>query len=772
MQRSKPSFIGLVLSLTAVAFWLGLGTAYAALPGGDLDPGAVPKYVAPLVKPPAMPQAKFPKGKGKAKGVGKGKSKIPVKGGKNIEYYEIAVREFQQQVLPPLQADGLTPIGPTTVWSYGPAFESGPDNTGLPVAAGGHYFYPSFTVEAKFNKPVRIKWVNELKHADGTFRPHILPVDPTLHWANPIGMVDSRPPVDLTDSYWTNSYLVPVPWAADVSGYNSLDFPKQYVGPVPIVSHLHGAHVTDDSDGYPEAWYLPAAPVADLNLTATFGTWYADFRAKFQARDGQTWEPGSAVFQYPNDQRATTLWFHDHTLGMTRLNVYAGPAGFYLLRGGPDDQVLDSTTLLPAVLPGPAPGPGVDPFGNFFEIPIVIQDRSFNADGSLFYPDNRAFFEGLTTLELQIPFWGETACPGPSDVSPVWQPEFFGNMMVVNGQTWPVLNVEPRRYRLRFLNGSNSRFLILQMAQDADAVPGIDDGNWTMQPLAFWQIGSDGGFLAAPANLDQLLLGPAERADVIVDFSAYAPGTVLYLVNVGPDEPFGGGTPGVDFTAADPASTGQVMQFVVGPAVAPDPTTPPQFLQLPTFTPPAPAGGPYNGTLTQVSLNEEVSGSVKVTANTLDCASLEAFGPTAALLGTYAAGTPTPLLWMDAITENPANGATQTWEIYNFTVDAHPIHLHLVEFQVVDRQPIDGSGIPTGVARAPEPWENGFKDTVIAYPGEVTRLQATFTLARGDTQGLFVWHCHILEHEDNEMMRPYAVGAVPMPGDYLAKYGP
>lgn len=143
------------------------------------------------------------------------------------------------------------------------------------------------------------------------------------------------------------------------------------------------------------------------------------------------WAPGTAVFQYDNDQPASTLWFHDHTLGMTRANVYAGPAGFYLLRGGAND-------LPPGVLPGPAPARGDPPGTRYFEIPLAIQDRSFNADGSLFYPDSRAFFDGFT---------------GPyvpdSDVSPIWNPEVFGNAMLVNGKTWPFLEVEPRRYRLR-----------------------------------------------------------------------------------------------------------------------------------------------------------------------------------------------------------------------------------------------------------------------------------------------------------------------------------
>jgi FtsP/CotA-like multicopper oxidase with cupredoxin domain len=481
---------------------------------------------------------------------------------------------------------------------------------------------------------------------------------------------------------------------------------------------LHGAHTREDSDGFAEAWYLPAAENIPADFART-GTFWDYFNSKYH----HGWDYGESAFRYPNNQRATTLWYHDHTLGMTRLNVYAGPAGFYLIRGGPDDVVLDNRDGSPAILPGPAPGIGDDPLGEYGEIPIAIQDRSFNADGSLFYPDTREFFDGFTG-----PFIPD------SPVSPIWNPEFFGNIMVVNGFTWPFLNVEQRRYRFRFLNGCNSRFLLLKMTTS----PRMDNDSFNTPEGTFWQIGAEGGFLPDSAvELDQLLIAPAERADVIVDFSQFPVGSEVYLVNDGPDAPFGGITLE---DISDWESTGQVMKFIVGPGLATDPATHPGDLALPAITP----LGSANNTQ-YVSLNEELFSAEEEEV------------PSAALLGRFDPGTgdPTPLLWSDAITENPARGETEVWEMRNFSEDAHPIHIHLVQFEVVGREPFEG-GTSVAGSNGPLPWETGFKDTVIAYPEEITRVKARF-----DIPGFYVWHCHIVEHEDNEMMRPYHVGPIP-----------
>ncbi len=670
----------------------GTSASAAPLSGGSLDPLSVPKYATSLIIPPEMPAA--------------GTVRLKGKSGPKLPYYEIELVQFSQQILPP----GL-PL--TTVWSY---------------AARGHpetRNYPGFTVENKVGLPTRVKWVNGLVDVNGNYLPHLLPVDQTVHWANP--------PQDCKEG----------PARPDCEGTSQ----APYAGPVPMVTHVHGAHVGPESDGYAEAWWLPNA----TNIPAG----YATRGTRFGQFDPSNVEPGTAVFQYPNDQRDMTLWYHDHALGMTRSNVYAGPAGFWLLRSSQETSLN---------LPRPAPRLKDKPGTRYYEIPIAIQDRSFDADGSLFYPDNRAFFEGLDPDQLQIDFAPD------SDVAPIWNPEAFFNTMVVNGRTWPKLDVEPRRYRFRLLNGCNARFLNLSLWT-------VDENGNRLVELPFYVFGNESGLLPkvvkittgtvellpgnggpgvpAPAkHPDQaLLMGNAERADVIVDFTGLAPRTLVRMFNTGPDAPFGG-FPIDPAEVADPDTTGQVMQFVVGKLRAPDTSAPAQQLVLQPIAPLVP-------TVTrQASLNEgesevvcvqEVNGDlVQVFGSTPpNCAGGGfPFGPTIALLGTLAGdGSGIPLRWADGITENPALGATELWEIHNFTADAHPIHLHLVNFQVVDREPFGGAPY------APEAWETGYKDTVIAYPGEITRIRATF-----DIPGLYVWHCHIVEHEDNEMMRPYCVG--------------
>jgi FtsP/CotA-like multicopper oxidase with cupredoxin domain len=643
-----------------------------------LDPTTVPKFVAPLVVPPVMPRA----------------AGVRVRDGVDADYYEVSVRQLMAQVLPP----GMPA---TTVWGYGPL---DPAPAGTERSAGrervGHGA-PSATVETVAGRPVRVRWVNQLVDAEGRFLPHLVPVDPTLHWANPPGGEGGRD----GQPAWERT-------------------PGPYRGPVPLVTHVHGAvGVGEESDGYPEAWYLPDARDVPEGY-ARVGTWFDRFAERARAEHGVTWAPGEVTFEYPNDQRAGTSWYHDHTLGITRATVYAGPAGFWLVRGGPDgdDAVLDARTGRPAVLPGPAPREQ-DPFPSrtaYREVCLAIQDRAFHEDGSLFYPDTRAYFDGVAG-----PYVPE------GDVPPIWNPEFFGDVIVVNGRAWPVHDVEQRRYRFRVLNGCNARTLELDFA----GVPGV----------SVWQIGSEGGFLPEPVDVsgrrdDRVLLGPAERVDLVVDFTDVPPGRWV-LRNLGPDGPFSGEVP--EDEVSDPRTTGQVLAWRVGPRQGPDRTTPAQHLRLPHV----PAADPP-ARVRRLALLERMSEDVDGEE-----------APVAALLGTIDAdGRPTRRLWMDPVTEQPVVGEPEVWEIHNLTADAHPIHVHTVMFRVLDRRPFevdeddDGRVRDVGPVRPPEPGELGWKDTVLAYPGEVTRVALRFAEA-----GRFVWHCHVLEHEDNEMMRPLQV---------------
>ena len=428
---------------------------------------------------------------------------------------------------------------------------------------------------------------------------------------------------------------------------------EEGVPEVRVVTHLHGGHVPSRVDGGPLAWYTSGAePIT--------GSEFA----------GDT-------YLYPNRRQAATLWYHDHALGITRLNVMAGLAGFYLIRDDFEDDL---------------PLPDGD-----FEVPLVFQDRMFNFDGTLQYPE-------------------------------VWEPEFFGDVVLVNGKVWPYLDVEPRRYRFRILNGSNSRFYRLRLLE-------CDAGGTIVEttPMPITQIGTDGGLMRAPATVTTLLIAPGERADVIIDFTGM-PGAFFAFENDAA-VPFSN-DPAPDLNLPD------VMQFRVSlPLSSPDASVVPA--KLGTVEPFVEQSAKQVRTLTLEEVLDPISG--EPIASLLDGKRFE-----------------------DPMSEFPQLNTSEVWNLANLTVDTHPIHLHLVQFRVLDRIPFDaeryaadkaaGMAGPiasyyTGPAVLADPNEVGYKDTVRANPGEVTRIGAQF----GDFAGDFVWHCHILEHEDNEMMRPYRV---------------
>lgn len=847
--------------------FLFVSTAHAFVPGGTLDPTTIPKYVTPLVIPPVM------------------------NNNGTANNYDIAVRQFKQQILPGgiwNTVNGRTDaFPPTTVWSYGPANDPLPNSRNLGGAAlvapapNSQFNYPAYTIEAKKNTEITVNWHNQLVRRpdrcgtateqpnDCKYIPHILPVDQTLHWANPKARCTEG--AMRTDCHGT--------------------LQTTYLGPVPMVPHVHGAHTDASYDGYPEAWWMPAAsnitcvPRKDPTNPATLGDngpvrqplvgeYVCDGTLANQLtnRAGGTQvteiAPGIHQYHYLNDQDSTTLWYHDHSLGLTRVNVYAGPAGFWLLRDPSLGTVNGENGLLAgSILPYPAPVAGETLATTNFpaslggsrhkyrEIPLAIQDRSFNADGSLFYPDNRAFFEGLnlpgTALdpaaqfpgagELVIKFAGNRVDNRTSDIAPIWQPEAFFNTMVVNGSTWPVHEVAPALYRFRLLNGTDSRWLNLSLhvVDPATNEPTgtVNRTYFTRDPITlqlspalqptselyFWAVGTEEGLLpqpvavktgfatrldgvnsfmdettrtitgetAQPNPLMAMLISPAERTDVVIDFRGLPHGTVVRMLNTAPDAPFGGFDP-LAPDLADPLTTGQVMQFVVNSTLqytspsdeVRDPVTREVINTATAATSPWNLGlSPINA-LPDVAVNntqslalieeesalacvytDPISGSITQLAGEVPiagvCQTVNAvpMAPKAAVVGTYIGGVQTITLWSDTTNlTNPQAGNVEDWTINNFTADAHPIHIHLVHFEVKGRglvdSPIGTSGtIPT--VDGTTAWENGLKDTVTVYPGEFATVRANFDIA-----GLYVWHCHIIEHEDNEMMAPFCVGTI------------
>jgi FtsP/CotA-like multicopper oxidase with cupredoxin domain len=687
--------------------------------------------------------------------------------------------EFRAFVLP---ANGIRRLPPTWVWGY----LVDPDPGGstpcaklIPMYADANGVVDTYTgpvvVNQRFGGSTNITYVNELGTSyDTNVLAYKYSTDQTLHWADPTAP-------------WPSANLCMMTGGIPLFGSFCA---QNYKGPVAAVPHLHGGEVPAEIDGSPDSWFT-----SDGAYTGH----------KYYSAGGAP--ANGARYRYPNLQEAAPIWFHDHTLGATRLNVYAGLAGAYLID--------EPRSLLPPTFP---------PLSQV--IPLVIQDRMFDVQGQL-------YFQAGVNGKVQ---WA------PNPEHPYWKPEFIGDTILVNGKAWPYLTVEPRRYTFLFLNGSNARSYELYLSNTANGAIGP----------SMWVVGTDGGYLDRPVKLDarppkgpadKLLIMPGERYMVTIDFAGITPGTSMLLNNVA-SAPYPGGDP------VDPATTAKVMQFNVikcasslcGPA---DPTFDPSTgKHLRQNRPIVRLVEPLTGTLApgvrpavtrQLTLNE-VMGDARTEVNPIN-GQLTDYpgGPLEILVNntkwsgesprTYGDFTPITVNGVTTrFSETPAEGTTEVWEIVNLTADAHPIHLHLAQFQLMNRQgfAIDqyiadyGASFPSGVYEPdfgppfdyratlnplsggkdggnpdvapyldpidfhpPKPEEAGWKDTVMAQPNQVTRLVVRWAptdLLVGTVDSMlfypfdpsgsgtynYVWHCHIIDHEDNEMMRPDTIKLNPL----------
>jgi len=585
--------------------------------------------------------------------------------------------------------------------------------------------WPGKTFEVQSGKPVQIKWENNLEPNGG----HLLPVDESLHWC----------------------YSLP--------GYTQYSIANDGV---PIVTHVHGHHSQYRSDGNPEEFFT--------------------YRWKVK---GPRFRGKTSI--YHNDQPAGNLWYHDHGLGITRLNVYAGLAGFYFVRDDMDTGLPGNPLNLPAYP---------------YERAYAIQDRMFSADGQLFYPafpGDPAYADFITDEGAIL----------PADIFPGGGPtalaEFFGDHMVVNGVAWPKENVEPRRYRLHLLNGCDSRFLVIRF-RDADSAasnPTTIPGAANFVPFSV--IGSDQGLASSISEIQgadgYLVFEPGSRYDIIIDFSAFD-GKRIIMENIGADEPFNG-----EITGPGPfTETDRIMAFDVvedmsdadnvpptGINFGPDVGTPTRFRKVALFE-----GRDEYGRLQPLLGTAEPA--VSFNGKPINWPNTQPYID-AGLIGQMEGA----IAWHSPTTENPKLNTTEEWEIWNGTGDAHPIHLHLVHFEIVERKAIKWDSATTDEDRVLDPAgitapmpnndgtylvaqpvvqhngalgsgfrfvnlttddfvdvnltsddgyvENARHDMVTALPDQVTIIRAKF-----DKPGRFVWHCHILSHEDHEMMRLLYVG--------------
>jgi spore coat protein A len=533
--------------------------------------------------------------------------------------------------------------------------------------------FPGRTFVAQRGTPIKVNWYNNLVDSAGKELPHLLGVDQTISM--------------------------------------QVDPQNNAIKGVPVAVHHHGGDNTQEFDGGLDQWFTPSrnqiGPDVSLLNTST--------------------NSDHLTYRYENTDEASMHWYHDHAEGLTRINAYAGLAGLYVIRDA-NEAALIRANLLPT---------------GEQEVPIVIQDKVFQADGNLAYTGDSPAFNGWNSAGISkfLPGFGTNYNPNSEETvvtgdQPTHVPEMFGDVICVNGVAWPKLQVEPRQYRLRLLNGSDSRVY-----------------NLSFGGLSFFQVGTDVGLLNSPVPLSTINIFPGERKDIVIDFGKLAMGTQLVVSN---DARFP--YPNGDLTLpGDPWAT--IMRIDVSKPLD-ESVNRKTRLNLLTLlrgraqgTPLIPllAGAPAGLVRRQIMLGE---GS-------------DEYGRIMPLIGTVAEGTKT---FHDRPDIFPRLGATEVWEFWNTTVDSHPIHMHLVRFRILNRQNFTGpigekplsngwDGVqftapPTlGGGFRPAPvTEQGWKDTVVCPPGQVTRVLVTF-----NRRGKYVYHCHILGHEEHDMMRWYEV---------------
>jgi spore coat protein A len=632
------------------------------------------------------------------------------------DYYQIRLGEFTQMMHPDLP-------GPTKFWGYADVTNGQAPN----------HRYLGGAIVAQKNRPVRLKAINQLPPV------HPLPIDTTIMGAE---LEQNRACI-----------------------------------------HLHGGLVPWTSDGGPFAWFSPTSSGSSfLNGTGV---------------------PGEAVYRYPNSQSARLVWYHDHAIGITRLNAYAGIASAYIIRDDFEAQLI-SNGIIPS-----------------YEVPIIIQDKTFVSQaevdkgyiwgkaGDLWYPTE---YEKTGNPEGRWDYGPDNGFPAKfplPDVSTV--PEYFSDTSVVNGTLYPYLPVEQRHYRFRVLNGSQARFYNLQLyyAHPHDS----GEPHLGRPGPRMIQIGNEAGFIPFPVALNHppvpfsvksdsdgdpiastmkfnLLMAPAERADLIIDFSNVPVGSKLILYNDAP-APFPMGDPLNDYYTGDPDQTAGGGAPSTRPGLGPNTRTLMQFQVIPRVGPPDP---PSLGLMEALAVNGagelghlidsvlpklerlQEHKAMRVRDLTLN-ETFDDYGRLIQLLGTSQVqdNVNGELEFGRSYDSEPTEvvhkGATEVWRIFNLTGDTHPMHFHLVNVQVLSRQPFNVAGydgVPefTGRARMPDANELGWKETVRMNPGECTTVIARFDLPRVPydvpvsprTGGFeYVWHCHILEHEEHDMMRPLIV---------------